>query len=363
MSKKKEPLKLKGERVWRTYIGGREIDRLHGEKELKDTHYPEEWMYSVTQAANSGRESVVEGLCKIDDGTNVSLKELIEEYPEEILGKVHVNTFGSTPGVLIKIIDSKERLTIQVHPDKSGAMRLFGSSFGKTECWHILGLRGDSPESPCIYLGFKKGITKEHWMDCFEKQDYEKMLNLLNRIEVKTGETYLVKGGVPHAIGAGCLIMEIQEPTDYTVRVEKVTPSGYVIDDRMCHQGLGFEKMFECFHYIGSTATEIKEQYRIGPLELEWEHGRKSQLIGYKDTNCFQIQKLEVEDFCSLRGEGVFYCLYILSGEGVLNTASETYDIAKNGQFFIPADSGEYCIRNAGKEALVMLKMYGPQCD
>lgn len=363
MLQRKEPLKLRGERVWRTYMGGREIDRLHEKRDRKDTHFPEEWMYSVTRASNAGRESIEEGICKIDDGTNITLKKLIEEFPEEILGKGHVNSFGNTPGVLIKLIDSKERLTIQVHPDKTTAKRLFGSPFGKTECWHILDIREDSIESPCIYLGFKEGITKDQWKECFEKQDYDRMLSMLNRIEAARGETYLVKGGIPHAIGAGCLIMEIQEPTDYTIRVEKVTPSGFTIDDRMCHQGLGFNKMFECFHYKGSTVEEVKEQYCIRTQALEWEYGKKLQLVGYINTPCFQVQKLMIDDCCRLRGERVFYCLYVLSGKGILKTPSKSYDLAKNEQFFIPADCGEYCITNAGYETLTMLKMYGPKCD
>ena len=95
-------------------------------------------MYSVTRAFNAGREEIVEGLCKIAGGEydEKTLKEYIDSDPEEILGKKHVETWGNTPGVLIKMIDSKERLTVQVHPDRETAKRLFGSPFGKTECWH-----------------------------------------------------------------------------------------------------------------------------------------------------------------------------------------------------------------------------------
>ena len=131
-----------------------------------------------------------------------------------ILGKEHTMRWGSQPGVLIKLIDSKERLTVQVHPDKETAEKLFHSPFGKTESWHILDTRPEE-ENPCIYLGFREGITRDLWEECFCRQDYEKMLSLMNQIQVKKGETYLVKGGVPHAIGAGCLLIEVQEPTEF----------------------------------------------------------------------------------------------------------------------------------------------------
>ncbi len=361
-----EPLKLKGERVWRTYVGGRMIDRLHGKEQGEDGHFPEEWMYSVTRAANAGREEIVEGISSLDDGSSRTLKEVLERQPDEMLGASHVKKWGVTPGVLIKIIDSRERLTIQVHPDKEKARELFHSPFGKTECWHILGTREDMDEEACIYLGFKEGITRDLWESCFEKQDYETMLSLLNRIPVKPGETYLVRGGVPHAIGAGCLLIEIQEPTDYTIRVEKVTPSGFQIDDRMCHQGLGFKRMFECFTFEGESQERTKEKFCIRPQRLSQDSGDRYELAGYGDTPCFRMEKLILEGDIGLKGEGGFSCLYVVSGKGILKTESRQYPLEKHGQFFIPAEAGEYTVSAneasaSGGEPLILLRLYGPE--
>lgn len=357
-----EPIRLTGERVWRTYIGGGRIPCLSGKVACEDGHFPEEWMYSVTKAANAGREEIEEGLCRLDDGSGKTLKEWIEEEPEAILGTAHVKTWGVTPGVLIKIIDSKERLTVQVHPDKETAKRLFDSQFGKTECWHILDVREDMEERPCIYLGFKEGITREAWVDCFRQQDYDRMLSLLNRIEVKPGETYLVKGGVPHAIGSGCMLIEIQEPTDYTIRVEQVTPSGFRIDDRMCHQGLGFETMFECFSFDGADEEEIRNRFCLKTKEQEpCSCARRYELVGYEDTPCFRMERLEVQGDCFMEGEGIFSCLYTLSGEGILETEGNSCRIKKHDQFFVPADAGKYCLRNQGEEPVILLRMYGPK--
>ena len=356
-----EPIKLHGERVWRTYIGGREIGYLHGDMDAEDNHFPEEWMYSATQARNAGREDIEEGLCKLARKPEMTLKQLIEMYPNEMLGGNHVKQWGNTPGVLIKMIDSLERLTIQVHPDKERAERLFQSRFGKTECWHILETREEAEEVPCIYLGFKEGIEKEDWVKCFETQDYDKMLGMLNRMEVNRGETYLVKGGLPHAIGSGCLIMEIQEPTDYTIRVEKVTPSGFVIDDIMCHQGLGFQRMFECFDYTGLSLEQGKEIYRIKTQEIPWEFGRKQMLVGYGDTSCFQIERLQPNGACEMSGEGVFFCLYIVSGQRVLKTGTQEYQLKKNDQFFIPAESGAFVIESSCENPISILMMKGPE--
>ena len=187
------------------------------------------------------------------------------------------------------------------------------------------------------------------------------MLSLLNRIQVKPGETYLVKGGVPHAIGSGCMIIEIQEPTDYTIRVEKVTPSGFRIDDRMCHQGLGFETMFDCFSYCGMSEEEVREQFCIRAEDVEWSQGIKRSIIGYKDTPCFRIERMEADGTCSFKGDGVYGCLYVLSGKGILKSSTHEYTVGRNDQFFIPAASGEYTITSIGNEPVSLLMMRGPE--
>ena len=90
MSDSYGPLKLRGERVWRTYTGGREIGRIHGEQGAKDGHFPEEWMFSTTRALNAGREEIEEGICRLDEDREISLKQLILSNPEDMLGKGHV---------------------------------------------------------------------------------------------------------------------------------------------------------------------------------------------------------------------------------------------------------------------------------
>lgn len=357
-----KPLKLNGERVWRTYIGGREIGYLHGDVNAVDDYFPEEWMFSVTQARNIGREEIEEGICKLADDSQISLKQLIKQYPMEMLGEKHIQLWGQSTGVLIKIIDSLERLTIQVHPDKEKARKLFNSQFGKTECWHILGTRSDIEGTPCIYLGFKEGITRERWIESFEKQDYDAMLKLLHQIPVKPGDTYLVKGGIPHAIGSGCTIIEIQEPTDYTIRIERVTPSGLVIDDYMCHQGLGYEMMFDCFEYEGLGISETKNKYFLEAIKEISEVGKEQKIVGYEDTLCFQIKQLEIEHSCQMKGDGIFYCLYVLAGEGVLKTSANEYDLAVNDQFFVPASSEPFSISCTSDKSVCILLMRGPQC-
>lgn len=153
------------------------------------------------------------------------------------MGADHWARYGASLGVLVKLIDAGERLTVQVHPDRETAEKLFHSRYGKTECWYVLGGRTINGEEPCIYLGFRPGVTRSQWKQLFREQNCAGMLACLHKIPVHRGEVILIRGGVPHAIGAGCFLTEIQEPTDYTIRVERTTPSGLRIADSACLGG------------------------------------------------------------------------------------------------------------------------------
>ena len=343
------PLKLSAAKAWRTYLGGSMIDALHGMEGTEDTHFPEEWIMSTTAARNAGREHIQNEGMSIEESTGRFLKDLIEEYPENMLGKAHLDTHGATTGVLIKLIDSAERLSIQVHPNKEMARQWFQSDYGKTECWHILGGREIDGEKPCIYFGFKEGITKEYWKKVFDEQDIPAMLNCLHKIEVTPGDTWLIKGGVPHAIGAGCFLMEIQEPTDYTIRTERSTPSGFQIADSMCHQGIGFDNMFECFLYDGKREEEIRKEFCIPQ--------KGNVLVGYEDTKCFRLERMGVDTVLEIEPEKVFSGIYILEGNGSLECDGAKWEIQKGDQFFIPADTG-YIVRAKGK--LQVARYFGP---
>ena len=259
MGKIQHPISVEPERVWRLYRGGSMIDALHGRPGQEDSHFPEEWILSIVEARNAGREEEHEGLNRLTEG-GMTLKSLIDSHPEEILGREHAARWGATTSVLLKVIDAAERLSVQVHPDKATALRLFQSPFGKTECWHILGGRDMGGETAHIYAGFQPGVTRELWKDIFDRQDIPAMLACLHKLTVKPGDTILIRGGLPHAIGAGCLLMEIQEPTDYTIRTERTNVQGELLPDAMCHQGIGFEAMFDCFHYEGTTEEQLRSK-------------------------------------------------------------------------------------------------------
>ena len=350
------PLKLNAARAWRTYFGGKMIEELHGNTEAQDTHFPEEWITSVVCAKNAGREHIKdEGLSYID-GTATSLKEVIEADPEKALGKAHFEKLGNTPGVLVKLLDAAERLGVQAHPTKEKARLYFDSDYGKTECWHIIGTREIDGVKPCVYMGFKEGVTKAHWRELFDKQDINGMLDCLNKIEVKVGDTYLITGGMPHAIGSGCFLVEIQEPTDYTLRTEKITPSGLEISDMACHYGIGFDKMFECFEYIPLDPLKANRK----PIVIE-KNGNYTvyDVIGYSDSDFFSLKKVELDGEFTLSLGGVYCGIYVLSGQGAFVTEQSVTEVNSAQQFFVPANVGKLKIKS--KEKMTLLISNGPK--
>ena len=205
------PFLLDNPRAWRTYLGGRMLDALHGDSNGEDGHFPEEWILSTVAARNAGREQFPEEGMSHLRGTDVTLRSVLESDTEGYLGK---GAAQPTLGVLTKLIDSAERLTLQVHPDKPTALRLFQSQYGKTECWHILSGHPVNGEEPCIYYGFQPDMTRARWEALFHAQDIPGMLAGMQKYPVHPGDTILIEGGMPHTIGAGCFLVEIQEPTE-----------------------------------------------------------------------------------------------------------------------------------------------------
>jgi mannose-6-phosphate isomerase len=313
------------------------IDRWKKTKPGKDGNMPEEWIMSTISARGKNRPPE-EGLSFVSTPFGIlQLKELIEADSELFLGKRVATRFGTT-GVLIKMLDARERLTIQVHPDKDYAREMFNSAFGKTESWYILGGRETEGEKSCIYLGFKDGITEDKWSKLFYRQNINGMLSCLHRFPVNPGDAFIIYGGVPHAIGSGCFLMEVQEPTDYTMRVEKITPGGLTITDELIHQGVGEEKMLECFHYDGCSFEEAEKKWKVAPklLESSGAYTLKS-IFNELHTDCFALKELYLDGEMTLQGNGDFFVGVIYSGEGTMTCGGKEYSFVQGDEIFFSA--------------------------
>lgn len=359
-----KPLKLLDNRVWRTYRGGRLLEQWQRKETSQDSDKPEEWVASIVEARNKNYIEG-EGLSKviIDENTYFTLKDLISADAKGFLGMNHVERFDSNMAVLTKVLDAAMRLSIQVHPTKAYAKQFFNSNYGKTEAWYIMGGRDVNGEPPHVYLGFKEGITRYKWKELFEKQDIEGMMNSLHKFYVKQGDVFLIEGGIPHAIGSGCFLIEVQEPTDYTMRVEKVAFDGSILPDNLCHQGVGFDNMLDCFNYTGFSSEEtLKRWFKKPRILRKSESGTEIGLINNEDTDCFTMKKFQVNSELSVKETG-FRINIVLGGRGEMLYGKEVIKIEQGDRYFIPAGVTEIRYRNIGDTTLVVISCYPPSSN
>jgi mannose-6-phosphate isomerase len=249
-------------RVYRFYRGGALLGRLRGRVE-EDGSFPEDWIGSVTPASNPGRDEPEAGLTRLADGR--LLRDAIEADPERWLGRAHLHRFGTSTGLLVKLLDAAERLPVHAHPDRAFARERLGSPFGKTEAWIVLDTRAESAE---IWVGLDEPVARERYRGWIEAQDAEALLGSLNRLEVRPGDVIYVPAGVPHAIGAGVLIAELQEPTDFSFVCEW---QGFPIRPEDSHLGLGWETASEALDLAAhAPVPRLPEEARA----FFWADGR-----------------------------------------------------------------------------------------
>ncbi len=195
------PLKFRPilkERLW----GGEKLRDVLG-KPIKSEITGESWELSTVQ----GDISVIENGAL--QGT--SLQELIESEKEHLLGKSVYERFGTEFPILIKFIDAKKDLSVQLHPNDELAKQRH-NSFGKTEMWYVM----DADKDAELIVGFNKDVTKEEYAQSLEN---DSLLDLLNYEKVTEGDTFFINTGKIHAIGAGVLLAEIQQTSDVTYRI------------------------------------------------------------------------------------------------------------------------------------------------
>ncbi|MGW9685655.1 type I phosphomannose isomerase catalytic subunit [Flagellimonas sp. 2504JD1-5] len=140
-----------------------------------------------------------------------SLATLIQDFGGELLGKSVVERFGNDFPILIKFIDAKQDLSIQLHPNDKLAKERH-NSFGKTEMWYVM----DADPGARLIVGFNNDVEKREYIESLEN---DTLLDLLNYEEVTEGDTFFINTGKIHAIGAGVLLAEIQQTSDITYRV------------------------------------------------------------------------------------------------------------------------------------------------
>lgn len=332
-------------RVWRSYQGGENLDRIAGSESCADSYFPEDWIGSATRAINPGREAILdEGISKIvsASGERFRLDELIQKYPEALLGEAHLKAYGQQTALLVKLLDSKGRLHIQAHPTAAWAQERLDSPNGKTEAWWVLSAR--DPNDSWVYLGFQHPPTPEEWGKMLHEQDTAAMLSCFDKVPVKSGDVLLVEGGVPHAIGPGVLLVEIMEPSDWVVRCE-FNHSNLKSDPLAQTMGLGVDQVLDLFRYDRIPANEVQSHFGPQMKPVKESSGcREIQLLAKPQTDCFEMRRIEVEGAFEIQDDNRFSILIVLEGSGRLVYGGSTLILKKWDKLFLPAILDGVCL-------------------
>lgn len=326
------PLFFRRNRVFRVYQGGKLFGDFLGDAP-EDGNEPEEWICSSVHAINPGHTDPLEGISlRLEDG--VPFSALLQEYPRELLGQ------RQDIGVLVKFLDSAIRLPMQVHPTRAYSREHFGSPYGKAEAWLILATRPDA----CIYFGFSRAVSREEFRAAVEasEKDPEAMTQFVNRVPVKTGDVFFVPAGVIHAIGAGCMLLEAQEPTDFTIQPEYWCGE-YHLNAQEMYLGLPAETALECFDFT-RYGQQVVEQSRKTPRVLREAPGLRVEcLIGPEDTPCFSMTRYCLTDGTAQLDApaSIWICV---EGSGEVTGESYRRALHRGDYFFLPAAAEGYAL-------------------
>ena len=318
------------------YPGGREIDRFRGIKPAKDDGRPEAWVGSDTRVFNITADTPNEGCAKVilPSGEVKYLFEAIAENPEAVLGDKHIEINGKNMSVLVKLLDAEKQLGLQCHPTREKAMKYYDSAYGKAESWYIIGVREDVEEPPYVLMGFKEGVTKEVYGEAYDTGDVKNMEACIHKVPVRVGDVFNIAAGLPHAVGTGCFLIEVQEPSDITIGWSKLQVRG-AISNRI-HE-LHREILLDCYEYDSGSLEYILDKYRIEPEVIgENENGKELLMLGEKQTPFFSFSQVETTSSYSVKETGFLRVMIVLEGSGTIKWDGGEMKINKADEIFVP---------------------------
>lgn len=321
------PVRLAPNQPRQFYRGGKAIAELRSQGPPKDNPVefgPEDWVGSTT--TRFGEEQA--GLSVLPDGT--LLRDAVANNPIDWLGTEHVDTFGAETTLLVKLLDAGQRLPVHCHPSNQFANVHFHRRYGKTEAWVVIGTQG---ENPSVYLGFREEVGETQLADWVVNQDAKAMLDALNQVTVQPGDTVFVPSGLPHAIGAGVFIVELQQPTDFSITIEW---RGFLSNPQDWHLGLGTHTALKSVDRSGWPESRLSTLFK----HTQSDSGQLVTLFEQQADPFFRAERLQGDATVTL--DPSFTVFIVLAGSGTLRTEhnNETA-ICKGDTLVIPHAAGK----------------------
>ena len=266
---------------------------------------------------------------------NKNLDEVIATYKEQLVGKKNFDTFGTTFPLLIKFIDARDNLSIQVHPDDELAKKRH-NSFGKTEMWYVI----NAAPGAFLYSGFEKQMTPESYVKSIEDNTF---VDSLAKHDIKKGDVFFLPAGRVHAIGAGTFIAEIQQTSDITYRIYDYNRKDANGNGRELHTELAKDAIdYKLYDNYKSSYTRKENQ----PVELE--------SCKYFTTNLLELTKDITRDYI---GNDSFIAYICMGGAcNIRDNKGNDLSVKQGETILIPADTKSVSISPQG--SVLLLETY-----
>ncbi len=306
------------------YRGGDRIGALrHGPG---GPQRPEEWLGSTTTRFGQAPA----GLSTLSDGR--LLRDAIEANPQMWLGSDHVERYGTSIEVLVKLLDLGQRLPVHLHPNRAFAREHLGLAHGKTEAWYVL----DAPPGAQVGVGFAQQMSLTDVQDWVRNRDSAALLGALRTREVRPGDAMLVPAGLPHTVQDGVFVLELQEPTDLSILLEWADFS--VDGEKDGHLDLGFDIALQAVDLSAISATDLDRL--VIPAEQLQGSGAHSVFPAQADPY-FRAQRINAHSEPVPIDAG-FAIVLILEGSGSLTARDDVIDVSRGDVVIVPHAVGDW---------------------
>ncbi|HEY5469688.1 MAG TPA: type I phosphomannose isomerase catalytic subunit [Bacteroidales bacterium] len=307
------------EKIW----GGSALVSRFNKKPTGSLHIGESWELSGVEENQS---IITNGFLAGND-----IEELIEVYMGDITGDAVFEKFGSEFPLLIKFIEAREDLSIQVHPDNALAKERH-QAYGKTEMWYIL----ESEKNSKIYTGFKDGVTKEMYKESVINKNLSDLLNVENP---EAGDTFFIPAGRIHAIGAGTVLVEIQQTSDITYRIFDWNRKSSGNETRELHTDLALDAI--------DFTTTGKNKIRKEPQLNETVNLINCEFF---NTNLIRMNESIKKEYHFIDSFVIYICT---EGEFLIHWDNDSDKISKGETVLLPAMIKEVTLEPVGEAQLL----------
>jgi mannose-6-phosphate isomerase len=323
-----QPIALPANTLASFYSGAGQIGRFREDAMVEPTH-AEDWIAStITRFRGPAGET------RFGD---VSLADLLASDPEAWFGREYIKHLGRAHVLLTKLLDAGTRLPLHVHPDRAFARANLNSELGKTEAWLVL----HADPGASARLGFARDVGATELADWVERQDVDILLGTCNEVAVKSGDVVFCPAGVPHSIGAGMLILEIQEMTDFSIMLEW---AGFPIDPSGVFLGLSADTALEAVNRNAVTGAALDDlRGQVIKTLASGAEGATSLLPPRADAFFRAEQIIAATSAVSL--DARFAVLIVNEGSGVIQFEhADPVEVSAGAIYLIPHAAGSMTI-------------------